>query len=71
MGIMLAKRRPRRARLEQRLWTDCIYNSPGANTISRAKTPPPYLQQQRENSYNAIYRVRTGTALFTFKVERA
>lgn len=44
---------------KQLLQTDCIYNSPGANIVSRAKTPPPYLrQQQRENSYNSIYRVQ-------------
>lgn len=57
---------------KQLLQTECIYNSPGANTVSRARTPPPYLrQQQRENSYNSIYRVDVGTGLFTFKVEGA
>lgn len=69
---MLASRGPRTAPLKQLLWTGCVYNSPGANTVSRAKTPPPYLQeQQKANLYNSIYRVRTGTAAFTFKVERA
>lgn len=42
--------------------TDCIYNSPGANTFSRAKS---YLQPHQEK--NSIYGVHPGTALFTFK----
>lgn len=36
------------------LQTDCIYNSPGANTVSRAGLQPYLHQHQKKNSYNSI-----------------
>lgn len=50
--------------------TECIYNSWEANTFSRARLDPYLQQHQKENSYNSIYGVHIGTALFTFKAKR-
>lgn len=49
--------------------TDCIHNSPGANAFSRASLEP-YLQHQKQNSYNSIYGVHMSTGRFTFKAQR-